>query len=271
MTKPILKWAGGKGKLLPQLLPLLPGDIADCRYLEPFIGGGAMFFHLQPTEAVINDANTELVTVYTAVKGDVEELIENLSQLAAFGGSEGAYYAGRTLYNNHTESLCDRAALFIYLNRTCFNGLYRVNKAGEFNVPYGKYKNPRICDPKGLRAASEALCGTRIMVGDYRHILVTARRGDFIYFDPPYAPLSATSNFVAYTKGGFGSSDQVALREVFGMLHDRGCKMLLSNSDTPEMRALYAGHSIHEIEATRAVGASAESRGVVGELAIRNY
>lgn len=272
MATPFLKWAGGKRGLLPQLTHLLPDDVAQRRYREPFLGGGSMFFHLQPRFAWISDANAELMTTYIAVQSRVEELIDALTLLAATYDGEGSYYAARDGYNLPVhKSLVSRAALFIYLNRTCFNGLYRVNKSGGFNVPCGKYKNPRICDPDGLRAASAALQHVRLSAVDYYDTAVTAQPYDFIYWDPPYAPLSATSNFVGYTEGGFGSDDQLELRQVFGELHDKGCKMLLSNSDTPEMRDLYAGFEIHAINAPRAVGAAAETRKIVGELAICNY
>jgi DNA adenine methylase len=270
MGNPFLKWAGGKRKLLDQIEQLLPPDAAQRRYIEPFLGGGALFFRLKPQDAILNDVNAELVTTYLAVQGRLGELLDELVPLRE-RTDEASFYALRCYYNEETLSLCERAALFIYLNRTCFNGLYRVNAKGEFNVPVGRYTNPRVLDPGGLTEASRALAGVSIRCGDYQKTLEQAQPGDFVYLDPPYAPVSKTSSFVGYTKGGFGEREQETLRTMFECLHEHGCVVLLSNSDTPALRKLYEGFRITEVSAPRAINAKKDGRGAVTELVISNY
>ena len=280
MATPFLKWAGGKAGLMPQLAPLLPIDDEERTYHEPFLGGGSLFFNMAPHAcgAHLSDVNAELVTTYLAVQQDVEALIRRLRHLAKKYDAcrksddeerKALYYAMRDNYNQETLNIVDRAALFIFLNRTCFNGLYRVNKSGEFNVPFGRYKNLTF-NETGLREASAALADAHIYYGDYHGVMTQARRDDFVYFDPPYVPLSASSNFTSYTKGGFDPSDQKGLRELFQILDERGCLVMLSNSDTPEIRKLYKGYRITKIKAARSINAKGKGRGAVGEVVIRN-
>jgi len=265
---PFVKWAGGKSRLLSQLLPLLPEGVANRRYLEPFVGGGALFFAQQPAFAVLSDANAHLCTTYGAVRDDVEGVIERLRELAANHSTE-RYYALRTRYNRDALGLRDRAALFIYLNKTCFNGLHRVNKRGEFNVPAGRYERPRILDEQGLREASRQLRRAELRCAGFEAVLEHAQCGDFIYFDPPFVPVSRTSSFTGYAAEGFSQHDQLRLRDVFGELDRRGCALLLSNSDALEVRELYQGYVIDEVSTQRSI--SCGTRRTVKELVLRNY
>ena len=268
---PFLKWAGGKGRVLPQLQPLLPQGIGRMRHVEPFVGGGALFFSRLPARALLCDINPALIDTYRAVQGDVESVIEHLQHFAAQHSTE-FYYLLRRRYNEERDAYpVERAAMFIYLNKTCFNGLHRVNRRGEFNVPAGRYAQPKIVDPAGLRAASAALALAELRCGGFEHLLAWARPGDFIYLDPPYAPRSATSCFTTYAEEGFGNKDQEELSEIYRVLDRRGCKLMLSNSDVPLIRALYANWRIDTIEAARAVNCNAQGRGKVSELVIRNY
>jgi DNA adenine methylase len=265
-ASPILKWAGGKGRLLPQLLPLLPPDAQTHRYIEPFVGAGALFFKLAPERAILGDANSELITVYTAVKGCVEELIANLERLAVLHAGQDSYYAARDRFNAGAMSLCQRAALFIYLNRTCFNGLYRVNKAGSFNVPYGRYTHPRICDP---RRSSLSKCGASDSAPPGRRLHAdtesrSAARPHLL--GPPVCAALCNQQLRCVHQRGFGRDNQTQLAETFRVLNSRGCYLILSNSDTPELRTLYKGFCIHQIQAPRGIGANP-----VQELVITNY
>jgi DNA adenine methylase len=265
---PFVKWAGGKSRLLAQLMPMLPVDISACRYFEPFVGGGALFFAQRPAKAVLSDANAHLCTTYEAVRDEVDAVIEKLRELAAAHSTE-RYYAMRARYNQDSLDQLERAALFIYLNKTCFNGLHRVNKRGEFNVPAGRYERPRILDEQGLRVASRQLQRAQMRCAGFEAVLEHARAGDFIYFDPPYVPVSRTSSFTGYAAEGFSSQDQQRLRDVFGELDRRGCALLLSNSATAEVRALYHGYVINEVGARRSI--SCGKRGAVTEIVVRNY
>ncbi|MDB5100705.1 MAG: adenine methylase [Cyanobacteria bacterium RYN_339] len=262
---PFVKWVGGKRALLPELAARYPARFN--RYFEPFLGGGAVFFHLQPERAILADFNAELVETYTAVRDEVDSLIRHL---ADHRNDEDYYYALRAQDPAGLEPL-QRASRLIYLNRTCFNGLYRVNARGGFNVPFGKHKNPTICNEPGLRAASLALQGTALHHRSYAKILDEAAAGDFVYFDPPYHPRNTTSNFTSYTAGSFSEADQAALRDTFRALADRGCKVMLSNSDTPLIRDLYADFHVEVVMAPRFVNRDATKRGPVSELVVRNY
>jgi DNA adenine methylase len=262
---PFLKWVGGKRGLMPQLESLFPRRFE--RYFEPFVGGGAVFFHLAPEVAYLADDNAELMNAYRVVRDDVERLI---AHLATHRNDEEYYYALRATDPDALDPI-ERASRLIYLNRTCFNGLYRVNSKGEFNVPYGKYKNPNITNELGLRAASDALQGARLATQPYMAVLEEARPGDFIYFDPPYHPLNATSNFTSYTAGQFTARDQEDLAKTFIELANRGCKVMLSNSDVPFIHDLYAAFHIEKVMAPRLVNRDATKRGPVSELVIRNY
>lgn len=263
-AKPFLKWVGSKRQLVPELLKRVPPKFGT--YYEPFVGGGALFFALQPPMAGLADNNLDLVKTYWAVRDNVEELIHLLREYADMH-SEKFYYDMR---GNNTANLeVDVAARFIYLNKTCFNGLYRVNKGGGFNVPMGRYTNPTICDDDGLRACSEVMkAGTvQIVRRDFRASAMEAQAGDFVYFDSPYVPLSATSNFASYTKDGFGAAEQVALRDLALDLKRRGVHVLLSNSTAA--RDLYAkGFTVEEVQCRRSVNSKAAGRGAITELLI---
>lgn len=268
---PFIKWVGGKGRLLAQFEPLLPSAVEKRRHVEPFIGGGALFFHRQPRAALLSDVNAHLITTYRAIRDDVDAVIRRLARLKKAHTAE-TYYANRERYNN-ARSMADaeRAALFIYLNKTCFNGLHRVNQKGHFNVPIGRYTNPRILDEEGLRRASAALQGAELVQQSFEQILRQARPSDFVYFDPPYAPLSETANFTSYAEGGFGLAEQERLRDVFAELDRKRCKVMLSNSDTPLIHELYKGYRIDRVAAPRAINCNAKKRGPITEVVVRNY
>ena len=267
---PIVKWAGGKGRLLTQLKSRLPPGFGRRRYLEPFIGGGALFFSLTPSRAILSDVNTALIETYRAVRDQVDAVVSALERLAVGHGKE-KFYRTRERYNREELSPVERAATFLYLNKTCFNGLHRVNRRGEFNVPFGRYKNPRIVDAPRLRAASRLLRGADLRNAPFEHVLETARPGDFVYFDPPYVPVSETANFTGYAQTGFGPDDQTRLRDVFRELDRRRCHVMLSNSDVPAVRSLYQGFSIDIVTAPRAISCNAESRKAVREVVVTNY
>lgn len=264
-AEPILKWAGGKTRLLPELLARRPS--AYRRYHEPFLGGGALFFRLQPGGAVLSDANAELVNVYERVRDDVEEVIR---RLRAHRYEREHYYRVRAT-DPTTLSPSERAARTLYLNRTCFNGLYRVNRRGYFNVPFGRYKNPVICRPERLRAVSRVLRRTTLLRADYEGVLDVADAGDFAYFDPPYQPVSRTANFTGYTAADFGEDEQRRLAEVVRELDRRGVRWMVSNSDTELVHELYGGFRVEAVQGSRAISRRGNGRGRVRELLIRNY
>lgn len=267
---PFLKWVGGKGRLCPALSRLLPGDVERRRHVEPFLGGGALFFARSPQRARLSDINKDLIATYCAVRDDVDGVLVALRELARTHSPE-AYYARRDLFNRTDGSAASRAALFVYLNRTCFNGLYRVNRLGRFNVPMGRYAAPSICDEARLRDASAALQGVELQPVDFREALASVSFGDFVYLDPPYVPTSRTANFAAYSREGFTQTDQLQLRDVFGELDRRGARLMLSNSDAPFVRALYAGFPQQHIYARRSINSDVRARGPVRELVITNY
>lgn len=273
-AKPIVKWAGGKRQLLSQFreFGLYPSgfDDAGSRYFEPFVGGGAVFFDLYPKNATISDLNSELITTYAVVRDDVERLIESLKK-HVYGKD---YFLKMRAMNPAEMSELDVASRFIYLNRTCFNGMYRVNSKGQFNVPFGRYKNPIICDENNLRAASRSLQGVKILNVDYKAAVSKAGAGDFVYFDPPYYPVSPTSSFTSYTKDGFAEKEQIELRDTFAELSNRGCYVMLSNSDTTFIRNIYSGLknvTITTVNAGRSINSKAAGRGKITELVITNY
>lgn len=267
--RPFLKWAGGKGRLLTQYEPFFPTSFS--RYFEPFLGGGAVFFHLYDRfpQAVLADLNWELVNVYQCVQRQVEALIQRLLEHRQHH-SQAYYYQVRQ--QTDLGPNLDRAARLIYLNKTCYNGLYRENSKGHFNVPMGTYKKPAICDPDLLRAASAALqhCQIQQMSFDVMSQLALTHH-DFVYFDPPYYPISATSSFTNYSRYGFTSQDQVKLAQVFRQLARRGVKVMLSNSDCDFIRDLYHGFPIHPIKAARAINSNARRRGKITEVLITSY
>jgi len=264
-ARPFLKWAGGKNQLLPQLEPLLPKSFK--RYHEVFVGGGAVFFSLAPASARLTDLNAELVDCYRAIRDDVEAVIKALGKHRY---DQEHFYAVRDV-DPGKLSLADRAARMIFLNKTAFNGLYRVNSQGRFNVPFGRHKNPLICDASNLRACSRVLASAELEVADFAAVAKHARRGDFVYFDPPYVPLSETSYFTAYSAGGFGWDAQQRLAEVFRALAATRVKAMLSNSDTPAVRQLYAGFRIEVVAATRRINSQVDGRGLVDEVVVLNY
>ncbi len=235
------------------------------------MGGAALFFHRRPRRAVLADLNRDLVETYRVVRDEPEALMRALRPLAA-EHDQARYYARRSRYNEGRGlERIERAALFVYLNKTCFNGLHRVNRKGEFNVPFGRYKRPRILDEEGILRASESLQGVEIRHEGFEQVLRYARPGDFVYFDPPYLPVSATSNFTSYAKEDFGPEAHERLRDVFAELDRRGCKVMLSNSDAPLVRALYRRYRIERVAAARAINCNGRKRGPVTELVVLNY
>ena len=268
---PFLKWVGGKGKLARQLSLLYPPGVELMRHVEPFMGGGALFFARSPKRALLCDINRDLVLTYCAVRDEVELVLRHLRQLAKTHGEE-TYYQARERYNARAHaSTAERAALFIYLNKTCFNGLYRVNKSGHYNVPMGRYAKPAIADEVTLQAASARLARADIRCTPFESLVAEARPGDFVYMDPPYEPVSRTANFTAYAQDGFTQADQTRLRDIYRELDRRGSKLMLSNSDAPFIRELYRGYQIDEVFAARAVSCDPLKRGQVTEIVVRNY
>jgi DNA adenine methylase len=269
---PFVKWAGGKTRLLPKLDVLIP---PFARYFEPFLGGGALFFHLAlrlQFGAHLSDANRELVNAYNMVKHDVEGLISVLERHERnYRNSPAGYYY--RLRSARPDDDLESAARFIALNKTCYNGLYRVNRNGEFNVPIGRYRNPIICDKSQLRSASGALkySDANIFACDYKKALRKTREGDFVYLDPPFNPLSATAHFVDYTRNGFGQRDQIELAQVFRELDRKGCMVLLSNSDTGLTRELYSEFDQSAVQVLRAISCKGSARTGYYELLVRNY
>ncbi len=268
---PFIKWVGGKGRLVSQLMSLLPAGIEHRRYFEPFAGGAALFFALRPQQAWLSDNNPALIHTYKAVRDRVDDVASYLELHAQHHCAE-YYYAKRDDYNHRSKAgTTEHAALFIYLNKTCFNGLHRVNARGHFNVPMGRYVRPRIINFEALRSTSMALKKVNLRCAQFDELVDIARPGDFVYFDPPYHPLSATANFTSYTQDKFTTDDQRHLRDVFFALDRRGCKVMLSNSDSPLIRELYAPWHLTAVNASRAVNCNARKRGKVSELVVRNY
>ena len=260
MTSPIVKWAGGKTKLLPELLAKMPKDYGT--YYEPFVGGAALFLSARPERAVLGDMNADLVTMYTAVKANVEEVIRRLA-FYANAHDKTFYYLVREKWNKGelAANTYERAAAFIYLNRTCFNGLWRVNKQGAFNVPMGDYKSPKILDADNLRAVALALRHTALRSGSYIDTLDDVRAGDFVYLDPPY-----DETFNGYTPDG--TFDQRTLAMVVELLAERGAHIMLSNSDTLLVRELYGSYHLELVQCGRAINSDGDGRGVVNEVLV---
>lgn len=275
--KPFVKWVGGKRQLLKQFrdrnfYPPEKFDSTKGRYFEPFVGGGAVFFDLLPEKAFLSDLNFELVTTYNVIKDDVENLIKLLKK----HDHNKEYFLKVRAKKVEKLSPLQVASRFIYLNRACFNGMYRVNSKGGFNVPFGDNKNPLICDEVNLRKISGALKNVEIKHQDYKQVLKKAKKGDFIYFDPPYHPVSKTAAFTAYTANGFSEKDQIELRDAFLELSNRGCFVMLSNSDAPFINEIYSeieknGIRISKVEAGRAINSKGDGRGKVVEVLVTNY
>ena len=278
-VRPFVKWAGGKGQLLPELSRRLP--ISFRRYHEPFLGGAALFFNLYNTDrlhhgAVLSDYNSELVLCYQIVRDDVEALIGALKQHERYR-LDRAYFMEVRGWDRQPDfaqrSPVQRVARTIFLNRTCYNGLYRLNNKGQFNAPFGYYKNPLICDPENMRAASAALQSVDLCVGDFGDLVERVEPGDLVYFDPPYVPVSATASFTHYTGQAFGPADQRRLAQLFDMLMERGVYVMLSNSYTPLSRELYAAHAVSTsiVYASRKINCDGRKRGQVEELIVCGY
>lgn len=271
LVSPFLKWVGGKRQIMPAIEQHLPKGIKS--YIEPFIGGGAVFFHLQPKNAIINDFNAELINVYHVIKNDIENLILDLGKHK----NEPQYFYRIRALDRTKEfmnlSSVERASRIIYLNKTCYNGLYRVNNSGEFNSPFGKYKNPNIVNDPTLRAVNLYLNSNNVRIEntDYETILKKADKNSFVYLDPPYHPVSESSNFTGYIQGGWDESDQIRLKEACDLLNQKKIKFLQSNSCTDFIKELYADYHIHIIKANRAINSDGEKRGEVEELLIKNY
>lgn len=272
LVRPFLKWAGGKRQLLPEILENhLPKKYNV--YYEPFLGGGAIFLSLQRKKAVINDSNSELINCYKVIQESLDELIELLQQ---HKNEESYYYSVRKwdrLSSYKKKTPVERASRIIYLNKTCYNGLFRVNSQGQFNVPFGRYKNPDFLNTAVLKAVSQYLNNNQITMlnGDFEQACSKAKKGDFVYFDPPYDPVSDTASFTGYDINGFNKNEQIRLKETFDDLHRRGCYVLLSNSYTEFIRDLYKDYKQFKISAIRAINSNARKRGKIDEILVRNY
>jgi DNA adenine methylase len=272
LVAPVVKWVGGKRQILAAIQQYVPQKFDT--YYEPFIGGGAVLFALQPGKAVVNDINGELINLYQVIKDNVVALITDLEK---HQNQVDYFYAIRELdrhkekYNSLTP--VERASRLIYLNKTCYNGLFRVNRAGEFNSPFGSYKNPKIVNAATLKAVSAYFNRAKITFGntDFETVLETAQKGDFVYLDPPYDPVSDTASFTGYDKGGFGRREQLRLKQVCDELTQRGVQFLLSNSATPFIKELYCSYSIEIIQAKRAINSDPDKRGAIDEVLVRNF
>lgn len=272
LVAPVLKWVGGKRQLLDILTPLLPKKITT--YCEPFVGGGALLFSLQPDCAYVNDINCDLIRVYAVIKDNVEALI---TELQTYKNEANSFYSVRELDRDKKKyaALSDikKAARILYLNKTCYNGLFRVNNSGEFNSPFGYYRNPNIVNAPTLRAVSSYLKTARIHLSskDYTQVLDKLPKGAFVYLDPPYDPVSDTANFTGYAKGGFLRDNQIRLRECCDALTAKGIKFMLSNSATDFIREQYSAYNIITIQAKRTINSDFTKRGEVDEVVVRNY
>lgn len=271
LVQPVLKWAGGKRQLIKEISKYIPKSFTT--YYEPFIGGGAVLFYLQPKKAVINDFNFELINLYTVIRDNVDELILNLQQHK--NEEEYFYYIRGLDRNDEFNSLSNiqRASRTIYLNKTCYNGLFRVNSSGEFNTPFGKYKNPNIVNEITLRAVSNYLKknDVKMLNGDFEEALKGIRKGSFVYFDPPYHPISDSSSFTGYTLDGFGKEEQVRLKKLCDKLTEKGIKFLLSNSTAPLILDLYKDYKIEYVGANRSINSVGGKRGEINEVLVMNY
>ena len=272
LCQPFLKWAGGKRQLLPVINELIPENYST--YYEPFVGAGAVLFDMQPKKAVINDANEELINVYRVIKNNIDELIIDLKEHI---NEEDYYYDVRKIdrtekYKNMSD--IKKASRILYLNKTCYNGLFRVNQQGEFNVPFGRYKNPNIVNEETLRAVHDYLNNNdvRILNVDFEEAIKYMRKEAFVYFDPPYHPISDTSSFTGYTTDGFDAKDQKRLKKLCDSLDERGCRFLLSNSSADLIIDLYQDdYTLDFVDANRSINSKGDSRGEIKEVLVRNY
>jgi len=270
LTRPFLKWAGGKRQLLPQISKLVP---KMKTYYEPFIGAGAVLFHLQPKKAVINDTNVELINCYDTIKNNLDKLIEDLNN---HKNEKEYFYSIRELDRMPAyQKLSDvgRSSRIIYLNKTCYNGLFRVNSQGQFNTPFGRYNNPKIVDETVLKAVNKYLNSSDVTILnlDFEEAVSTAKKGDFVYFDPPYDPISDTSSFTGYDINGFNKNEQKRLKDTFEGLTNKGVKCMLSNSKTPFITKLYNEYVTIDVSAIRSINSNASKRGKIEEILVLNY
>ncbi|MCF7864922.1 MAG: DNA adenine methylase [Candidatus Pacebacteria bacterium] len=274
-AKPFLKWVGGKGQLLAQFESLFPKEFNS--YFEPFIGGGAVFFSINPKKAHINDINKTLAQTYIHIKNDVEGLIKSLKKLEEDFlkkdeiARKEVYYALRERYNSLSHEDFDKSLYFLFFNKTAFNGVYRENSKGGFNVPIGSYKNPKIVDEENLRSVSKILSNAKITSGSFVDAVKNAKAGDFVYFDPPYHPLSETSSFTSYSKDSFSKDDQIKLRDLFIELDKKGVYVMLSNSSAPFIQEIYSGYKQIPVYANRMINSKSDKRGKISEVVIVNY
>ncbi|MDR2438104.1 MAG: DNA adenine methylase [Planctomycetaceae bacterium] len=273
LVSPFLKWVGGKRQIMPSIIEYLPQNVKTFQYVEPFVGGGAVLFHLQPPNAIVNDLNTELINVYKVIKNNLDALINDLKK---HENNSAYFYTIRNQdrqpdYKNLSD--VERASRIIYLNKTCFNGLYRVNNAGQFNSPFGNYKNPNIINEPILRAVSNYLNSNAIVLlnEDYEVVLNKTKQNNFVYLDPPYHPISTNSNFTGYVQGGWNMFDQIRLREACDKLNAKGINFLLSNSSADFIKNQYQQYNIITVKANRAINSDGTNRGEIEELLIRNY
>ena len=275
LVAPVVKWVGGKRQLLPEIKKYIPKKFTT--YYEPFMGGGAVLFELQPNKAIVNDVNEELINLYTVIKEFPEELIEELKKHAEFATDSEYFYKIREKDRNIIEytlmSNVEKAARIHFLNKTCYNGLFRVNKAGEFNAPFGRYKNPDVVNEITIRAVSKYFNEANIEFRntDFQEALKGIRKGSFVYFDPPYDPVTDSANFTGYSKGGFDRNEQERLKKVCDELNKKGIKFLLSNSATSYIKDLYKDYTIEVIKAKRAINSNGDLRGEIDEVLVRNY
>lgn len=272
LVTPVVKWVGGKRQLIPEIEKHVPSHYST--YYEPFVGGGAVLFHLQPKKAIVNDINEELINLYQVIKDNVDELIEDLKKHK----NEADYFykireLDRDMRKYKSLSSVERASRIHYLNKTCYNGLFRVNSQGQFNTPFGRYKNPNIVNEVTLRAVSKYFNNANITFKccDFEEAVKWARKDSFIYFDPPYDPVSDTSSFTGYDKGGFDRKEQKRLKKLCDRLNDRGIRFLLSNSETEFILELYKDYKIDIVHAKRSINSKGHKRGVVNEVLVRNY
>jgi DNA adenine methylase len=277
MAKPFIKWVGGKWKLRDELTSRLPAGVSERRHVEPFVGGGAFFFSRMksdvveaPAKAMLCDTNARLIHAYESVRNDVEGVIAAL-ELLCTGHSKEFFYRVRKEFNHGSSRGSEQAARFIYLNKTCFNGLYRENQNGDFNSPFGKYKNPAILDTENLYAVSAALKGATLHVASFEESVGLCGPEDFIYLDPPYDPVSKTASFTGYEMNGFSDRDQRWLAQTCKRLDEMGAQWLLSNSDTEFVRGLYSDFTVDTIQAGRSVNRDGQGRGKVNEILAYNY
>ncbi len=274
-AKPFLKWVGGKGQLLTQLEKFLPEKYNS--YFEPFLGGGAVFFSMSPHKSYLNDINQTLIQSYLNVKNNVDKLIMSLKNIEDEFLSKNEeqrkkfYYSAREKYNSLSPEDFEKSIYFLFLNKTSFNGIYRENSKGGFNVPMGKYKNPKIVDEDNLKVVSKALANSHISSGSYIDAVKDAVAGDFVYFDPPYHPLSETSSFTSYSKDSFSKEDQISLRDLFIELDKKGVYVMLSNSSAPFIKEIYSGYNQIPVSASRMINSKADKRGKINEVVIVNY